>query len=269
MFDIRALGISVVKVSGGEEMVLCPFHRDSNPSAWFDPRKGLFWCAVCNLGLNYEQLCRRLKIEPEDLEPSESEGRIPDYDLFEDTLGPLLSGGSLIPQGIDYVSRRGISGEAAQLYGLEWSEEQKAVMFPITNMLEERIGAQYRYTSPTSPTRYRKIGEMTPLWPLHWLRLLDPSKPLLVTEGGWSAMKISSQNSGRILSLLGAHAPNSLKDLLAPFSPVFLMDDDRAGRNAAAKLKKLNPLWRVFTLPTAPDDLEPEDIRALLKGLGL
>jgi DNA primase len=55
----RAVGLEVTGTSGGEELVVCPFHDDHNASATWNPKSDLFYCFTCGEGMNLEQLLRR------------------------------------------------------------------------------------------------------------------------------------------------------------------------------------------------------------------
>lgn len=259
MLSARMFGLHVTGSSGGEELVRCPFHDDKHSSAWFNPRKGLFWCAVCQLGLNADQLQKRLGLEIVDSEDVE---HLPaDLDLFETDL--VLDLGQ--PIYADYFKERGVSFDVFQHYGLGWKDaEPQAAVFPVPNLMGVTTGTIYRYVDPSqTKTRYRKIGKISPVWPLNHLLGFATGSLVIVTEGIFSALRLASLSlieNVPIVSTLGAKANRSIIDVLQPFQPVFFYDDDTAGRTACQRMRQLAPLWQSWTLPTAPDDMNDNDI---------
>lgn len=262
MYHAKDLGLDVVGVSGGQELILCPFHHDTKPSAWFSPRKGLFWCSVCHIGLNVSQLAKRLHIDIGKIVPSlddERESEFAGFDLYERPfVMPPGFGLSYAP----YYEERGISPRVATAYGLQWNPTDDIVAFPITDMDGQIIGTQERFVkSGPFGRRYMKFGKTTPVWPMHFLPNLETKECVIITEGGWSAMRIAQVLDIPALSFLGARAPHNAKTLLSPFkSVVVLYDNDRAGIDAARRMKKICPSWQVFVTPVSPDDLQDADL---------
>ena len=112
----RSLGLNVVRSAGNEEYLLCPFHSDTKPSASYNRRKGMFFCYVCQIGLNVEQLSKRLGVEIE-LE-EEDRGREPlDYNLIVEKVELELG----VPFSHPYFQERGISEETIARYEVRWS----------------------------------------------------------------------------------------------------------------------------------------------------
>lgn len=253
MTSIRSLGLEVVRISGGHEMVLCPFHADTTASAWFNPRKSLFYCAVCGIGKNIQQLAVALGVE--------WDGE--DWDIYENIPEYSMIGGS---EPIDignaiyhpYMEYRKITQRVVDDFGLRFKDYQpEAVVFPVTTLSGTHIGAVYRFIG--GGQRYKKVGEMTPIWPLHFLiKATVLPKHLIVTEGGFSALRLAPlmYSDEMVVSTLGALANERIVDITAPFEAVtFLYDDDIAGDRACRKMRKLAPLRKAFTLSKAPDDM--------------
>jgi hypothetical protein len=270
---MRDLGVEVVRTSGGEEIVRCPFHTDSSPSAWFSPKKKLFWCAVCNLGLNLVQLRDRLApdLDLDGLHESLDPITLPDFDLTNEPV--VLEMGEELYH--DYFKRRGVSADTVNTYGLLWKEETpSAAVLPIRNMRWQTIGVMHRYLDPKlTGTRYKIQGETTPIWPMQWLLGLEDGHRVMVTEGVWSAMRLSSFmfeggiSNAIIFSLMGAKANQEIVDTLRPFRPVFLYDGDTAGVNACKKMRHLAPTWQSYTLNKAPDDCTDIELLRMLERL--
>lgn len=268
MISARMLGLEVTRVSAGEELVRCPFHSDSNASAWFNPHKGLFWCAVCNLGLSAKQLITKMGTDIDlDQVVSDAEGEIPDLDLIQEN--------HILPMGnphqwSSYYEGRGVSEEVVGMYQLEVNIVNHSIVFPVSDIWGNRIGSVERFiNSEATGTRYKKSGTMTPVWPLHFLNLFKKGDSFIVTEGAFSALRLctwSKRQGGRgiAFTLFGAKANQEIIDVLRPFNPVFLYDKDEAGINACRKMRKLAPEWDSVVLAKAPDDMSSEEINELM-----
>lgn len=271
MLPARVLGLEVIRTSGKEEVVKCPFHTDTNPSAWWNPEKGLFWCAVCMKGMNAYMLAKALGVPLEVIEKgllAEPE----DYDLFSETLR--------LPRGervyANYIKDRGISERIAIAYGVEWREDKpQAAVLPIPDINAEVVAVVHRYVNPKETgTRYKFFGEPTPVWPINMLRHVGTKRPIIVTEGAWSAMRIatfcveSRSDFYNCFALFGAKANQRIVEVLAPFKPVYLYDNDKAGRKACEKMRSIMSADSLaFTLNTSPDDMDNGEVEKLFESL--
>jgi len=236
--------------------VRCPFHHDKTPSAWWNPKKELFYCPVCNLGLNLHQMQSRLHLEMDEVAPSERE--VPDFDLTMEVLA--------MPRGVmlyhPYYAERGISAETIEFYGVQWTMYPlQGTLFPFVNLRGKTQGCMVRYLNPEEAgTRYNIHGKPTPLWPLVQLKGCREGKVVLITEGPWSAMRLHQFIKTRfdvqayIFSTMGAKANEGLLDVTRHLRPVFLYDGDTAGQNACRKMKSLGA-EHAFTLSVSPDDM--------------
>lgn len=259
MISARSLGLEVAKVSAGEEIVRCPFHQDKTPSAWWNPSKELFYCAVCQLGLSCSQMMMRLNIEPDELEEVRFQPQ--EYDLFTEPV--------FIPKGDwgwnPYYQERGINPAVANTYQLEWMNgKPSGAILPITNVISRRVGAMVRYENPKEAgTRYKIFGETTPVWPMHLLPLCKTW--IVVTEGVWSAMRLTGfwDKVGRnALALMGAKGNQRIVETMRPFNTIYLYDKDQAGQNACQKMRQLG-VEHAYTLPVAPDDMNEVQLAEL------
>lgn len=255
-------GLPIVRVSGGEELVLCPFHADSTPSAWFNPAKGLFYCAVCDLGLNAASLAARLGVEW-DGEYEEVEEKIPDYSLILEA-DTWASG---ITDYHPYLQERGVFPLITTRYGLSVTND--AVIFPVTDLKGKLTGQVLRYFEPEKHgTRYRKFGVMQPVWPMHFLGFYISTRRPVVVEGAFSVLKLHQYSASFLwLALLGAKANRTLVEMLSPFDPIYLYDGDTAGKRACARMRELDPLAHAYTLSVSPDDMDDEQLGKLLRKL--
>lgn len=260
MLSARVLGLKVARTSAGEEIVSCPFHDDSNPSSWWNPVKELFYCPVCQIGMNAKQLMNALGLEC--VLEGEEEREVPEYNLIAEKI--------ILPSGLcmwnDYFEERAIAPAIVWEYGLEVKlDEPQGVILPITNWKGERVGVSIRFLKPKQAgTRYKFIGETRPLWPMHKLPKRSEGR-LVITEGAWSAMRLTSfwGERGRMaFALMGAKANLAIDSLARPFHPVFLYDGDQAGVNACRKMRSFGN-QHAYCLKTSPDDMTDEQLQEL------
>jgi DNA primase len=88
----------------------------------------------------------------------------------------------------------------------------------------------------------------------------SPRKGLVVVECPWGVMRLAQLNIPAV-ALLGIHLSAVQNDLLKKVSPVVLMlDGDRAGQKATARIRNaLKRYTKVYTI-TLPSDLDPDDL---------
>ena len=261
----RAIGLEVAGASGGEELVMCPFHDDHHASATWNPKHDLFYCFTCGVGMNLEQLLIKTgnKIDaemfyedydlPVDLDLSRDE---PEWDMG-------VTGYS------NYLKDRGISIGACKKYGVNLADGGERIIFPSRNLDGKTEGIICRYIHPGSGPRYRKSGRMFPVWPMDHLVGSIYGEYIIVTEGVFSALRIATvSNTFKVFALSGAKANSGIVATLSAFNPIFLYDDDLAGKRAAKTMKCLRPDWSVLISKPAPDDmLADEQITKLVDKL--
>lgn len=269
MTSARNLGLTVTGSSGREELVLCPFHSDKTSSAWWNPDKELFYCAVCGIGLNLVQLASRLNVALDEIASNANEN-IQDYNLMVETPHYDLGEVKYHP----YFEKRKIDRQVFYMYGARFKDSIPiAASFPIYDLTNKVVGVQYRYLNPEETgTRYRTFGEVQPVWPMHELKWLVTTKTVIVTEGVFSAMRLSSHlyhNESStinliVLATMGAKANSKTLALLNPFKSIFLYDNDNAGRRACKKMRELAPLGHAYVLSTSPDDMNNTQLYELV-----
>lgn len=268
MYSARSLGLTVTKGSGGEDLVLCPFHADNRPSAWFSEKKGLFYCAVCSLGLNVKQLMEKMGLDPSEVETMGYDA-LPDFNLITEYDTPVLYETFYHP----YYAKRGVEKIVFQEYDLRWCDRSpQAAVLPITNYYGDVVGTCFRYVNvQESGTRYKMFGEVTPIWPMHHLLRVD-GEGLLIFEGAFSALRVASYLSqfnlqGQCFSLLGAKANPAIADTVRRLKPIFLYDNDFAGQRACRRMRELLPLAPSYTLNKSPDDMSDDEVERLFQKL--
>jgi DNA primase len=263
MISARLFGLEVTGTSAGEELVRCPFHSDGSASAWFNPKKGLFYCSVCNMGLNAKQLSGRLGLDESMLLDGEdgSEPDLPDFDLIPP---PNLFNVGIYANN-PYLSKRGIERSVSNAYDVRYiPTPHEAISFPIKNIRGNLTGVVYRFIDPKEAgTRYKVHGELQPVWPMGFLPQLKMGQEVLIVEGPFSAMRWASflLSLGKdatglpvALALFGAKCNQRIIDALQPFRPIFAYDDDGAGRNARINMRSRFPLAEFITTEKSIDD---------------
>ena len=261
----RTIGLEVTGASGGEELVMCPFHDDHHASATWNPKHDLFYCFTCGIGMNLEQLLTKTgnKI---DAELFYEDYDLPvDLDLSRDE--PEWDEGSAGYS--EYLKGRGISFLACQKYGINLADGGERIIFPSRNLDGKTEGIICRYIHPGSGPRYRKTGRMFPVWPMDRLVGLKHGEYIIITEGVFSALRIATVDATfKVFALSGAKANSDIVAALSPFNPIFLYDGDPAGKRAARTMKHLRPDWSVLISKPAPDDMiADEQIKKLIAKL--
>lgn len=271
MTSITAFGLSPMGTSGGEQLLICPFHNDRSPSAWWNPIKDVFYCAVCGYGLSARQLAQKLGLNPDDFAEEEEEfgSELFDYDLTEidvDYMDTIIQ----YDEYPDYMQERNISREAMKLMKVgmlhSLTASSHAIHFNMTTVLGRRTGYVHRLIlGSRDGRRYQKVGKMQPLWPAERLATMPVAIPFLVFEGPFSAMRNTSYwlekgietNS---FAMMGAHYNIGLVDMVRNLKPIFLYDHDKAGINACYQMRKILPSAPSFTLPISVDDMDDKQI---------
>ena len=249
----RTVGLDVVGGAGAEELVKCPFHDDTHASASWNPKSNLFYCFTCGFGMGLEQLLKAMgkEIDSEAFY-AEREEHVVELDLSR-------SGSMSFSDGYyhynEYLKLRGVSEQACKDYGVTVAEDGSKVFFAVTDHIGKTVGRISRNVYASS-TRYIKVGEQRPVWPMDRLMGLCYGEYVLITEGLFSCLRIASvDNRIQPFALAGAKANMKIVAALSSFNPIFIYDRDRAGIAAATRMKQLKPEWTVLTAATAPDDM--------------
>lgn len=251
----KVIGLDVVGMSGGEELVMCPFHDDTHASASWNPKSDLFYCFTCGIGMGLEQLLKRTGMMIDsDLWYEEEYDKPPPRVDFSVKEKPSWEPGR---KGYnEYLQSRGIGRDTCERYGVTVSPDNDEIFFPVVDLGGKTVGRISRYTEARDGPRYRKVGEQMPIWPMDHLVGLKYGEYIVVTEGLFSALRIATIDTRmRALSLAGAKANEGIVAALSAFNPIIIYDNDRAGKGAARKMKMLRPDWSVMIAKTSPDDM--------------
>lgn len=249
-------GIQVESSNGTYELCLCPFHEDSKPSAWFNVKKRLFYCSVCDKGYNEYQLSKLLSSEmivgKFEVEPGA-------YSLFEE---------EKVEKGFkshnDYLDTRHIEPWYSKKY-LEINFDGD-VYFPNFDLKDVREGCIIRRRFGHK-AKYIKRTNL-PLWPFSELN--KNPKNILLVEGLFSAARIrqacEKQNIQlfECFSMLGVTSRN-----LCPFivdrkvSAYF--DNDKGGETGLKNFKRLYSQHTAKRIKPSPDDMTNKQFEKFLK----
>lgn len=249
----RTIGLEVVGGAGAEELVKCPFHDDKNASASWNPKSNLFYCFTCGFGMGLEQLLSAMGKEI-DIEAfmDEREEHVVELDLSRPARMSFSEG---YCNYNEYLELRGVSEEVCKDYGVTVSGDGSKVFFTVTDHIGKTVGRISRNVYASS-TRYIKVGDQRPVWPMDRLYSSPYGEYVLVTEGLFSCLRIASVDKRMsVFALAGAKANMYIVAALSSFNPIFIYDRDKAGIAAARKMKKLKPEWIVLTSKVAPDDM--------------
>lgn len=260
-------GLRVMGSSGGEQLVICPFHDDRKPSAWWNPIKNVFYCSVCQVGLGAYQLAEKLGADTEGLEDnSEPDSSVEDYDLMDTIEAPYrqVHYDCYCP----YLEKRGISKDVAKEYNVGIVDSApEAIHFVVKDISNHPTGYVQRFIGKGA-FRYKKVGMMQPLWPMPMLMRLEPDERLFIFEGPFSAMRWTTVLPYlKGFALMGAKANKTIASMVRDINPVFLYDHDTAGINACYRMRELLPTAHCYTLNISVDDMDDKQIHNLIAKL--
>lgn len=274
MFNPHDFGLRVSRKSANNEsQVFCPWHNDKHASATFNHKTGLIYCFTCQRGANWQQLAKEFGVKgggwngKDIFDPyvGDHEDEHFTLDLFDEIEEGRLYGAK---KHHIYLTNRGVEHWVSEYFGLELARDEHGeyILFPVCDLGGHRIGALFRNVQPKSSMRYKKLGKITPLWPLPELRKVKEGEPIVIVEGAFSALRIKTVcPECKVFSLFGARVPKGLLELVSPFNPVFIYDDDYAGRMAGQKLSKMDALLPITFWNPSPDDLDATELDARLR----
>lgn len=295
-----------LKRAGSNYQALCPFHNEKTPSFTVSPTKQFYHCFGCGAHgtairflMEYdrmefrdavEHLARRVGMElPQGVQDDAAARLKPLYDALAQAAQHYRQWLRRHPDralAVDYLKRRGLSGEIAAEYGLGFAPPGRdslvralgnprllmtaglaadrggeirdrfwrRVMFPIRDRRGRIIGFGGRVLDSGEP-KYLNSPE-TPvfhkgreLYGLYECLQVNPRPPrLVVVEGYMDVVALAQFGIREAVATLGTATSTAQMERLFRSTPnvVFCFDGDRAGRQAA---------WRALeaTLPTMRD----------------
>jgi len=253
----EVLGSERVGWYRGQWVLYCPFHAESNPSFFYDPEKGVWYCFGCGEGGGVLELYRRLKeagviygkrsAEKKKLKKkgktkklvkvlSKTEYSYRDYGGNEVMVKTRFDG---IDEG----------GKRSKSFKIEWKTEQKRWFF------------------------YNPYGDWEEVKKASFVVLVEGEK---AAEAGKEVFPVPYDD----IAVLGYTYGDKeeIPEWMVSQTVLIIPDNDEAGRRKAEKLKKrlkergvkvaVFPVWK-YNLPKGWDiaDLSPEKRRRVLEKL--
>ena len=275
MISAFELGLQVKGGSGFEKHVICPFHDDKKPSASFNEEKGLFYCQVCKIGMNVEQLSKRMGVEIDDLEVVDRP-RSFSLELVKEK-DPIVEGSILFGEGLDYLLDRGLTRETIRRY-FRLGSSPDAPMIICKDQRLEKVSSISRVLPPNDlSVKYIVKGKKPPLWPFE--DFAYEYETLIFVEGIFSRLRLNqvlesggykgyNEDDIGVFSLLGARIPKNLDLIISQTvfeQLVFLFDDDTAGHIAAELAIVAFPFATVQCIKNEIDEMSDKLLIKLLR----
>jgi hypothetical protein len=232
---------TVAMLNGYEASVLCPFHQDSDPSASFNIKTGLFHCFACNFGLTIKQLCRELNVSKAEayLKPDQRITFIlPIKELNDSSIQWIDYIKSPLAFNNRYLAFRGVSNEFVEKYKIRYSNN--CIVFPQVKPNGQEEGVQIRKLE--GHPKYKFIGKRTAVWPMIDIKTIDINKPVYLTEGNFGALRAISSGL-QAFSTQSAGGIERAISVLMGLDIVVVFDSDTAG--TIGMIKGLFSGWRV------------------------
>lgn len=251
MIDPIALGLDVRRVNRNECSVICPYHDDHEPSAYFNAERGLFHCFACGVGKTARQIAEDLETEVVKV-PSL---RVPGAHVVG---GPVIDWTSLLtlPLALDhsYLAFRGVTNDTVRDFGIR--QMPGAVVFPVRDKWGHVKGVMIRQMSRRKSRRYMYLGDKQPMWPFD--RFFEDPNPhkrnVFVVEGIFGAIN-ARQHGIEAYAIMGATSIREASYALLGLKTFkILFDDDIAGYVGATSLMLATRFHGRVLLPGAEAD---------------
>jgi DNA primase len=225
VWDPNALGLQIIKVTGVEAKLRCPFHLDHEPSARFNLSNGLFHCFGCGYSTNAYHLAKEfggtlLKIDL---------ALIPHQDEDDREWRQLLY--SKLATRNTYLGVRGVTVEQVKKFKI--MAHKDGVLFPVFDKSGLAVGVQER--KYTGEPKYILHGSRTPVWPMANLKY----EHLLLVEGVFGVLR-ADKYGFKAVCTMGASAIPPAAKILEGHSVRILFDNDLAGYLGAYSFMKLH-----------------------------
>ena len=232
--------------------ILCPFHKDKNPSLSIKESEKMWKCFACDIGGDIVSFVARLKSlqNKEALELMCQDFRI---DLSKPAPLKIHKAKPLPPPKpkmdipkycaechknatlTDYFTRRGLTEATVKRFTLGYDAELKAAVLPYNTQLNyfQRRYIEYRRFEKPETEQY---GD-EPLWNPNALQLRT-RKPVFVVESPICAMSIM-QVGGQAVSFCGSNYNKLFKALEKPprGALILCLDNDEAGVKKLDKIR--------------------------------
>jgi 5S rRNA maturation endonuclease (ribonuclease M5) len=145
---------------------------------------------------------------------------------------PLLSESSVPQVARDIITDRGSSISISDYFGVRWSSEDNALIFPSI------------YRGRVSSIKARSISRKEFWFPLGGLYLfglhrLVWDKPVWIVEGEFDLLRLNALGEYNVLCLGGSSIPKNLADYLPCHTVILGFDNDDTGRDASIRFRNL------------------------------
>lgn len=249
VYDVTALeALNPVSVSGHEVLCHCPYHEDTNPSATFNVKSGLFHCFACGAGKNVKQLSRDLGVDVVRRE----------WFIVAGMLPTRRGGGTMEWHGLaasplaydhPYLESRGVSNAVVEEFGVR--ELAFGVGFPQYDREGHLTGFIVRKTKGFP--RYLSFGTQQIVWPTMAL----PQRRVFIVEGVFGVLR--AFRHGYIAhAMFGTGNAKRVGAYLQPWAAgveiAAVLDPDYAGYVAAMELLVASDRRVGVVLPTFEAD---------------
>lgn len=225
VFDPNALGLTIVKVTGVEAKLRCPFHLDKTPSARFNLTNGLFHCFGCGYSTNAYHLAKEFGGEISKVDIA----TIPHSDEEDREWRQLLY--CKLATKNKYLASRGVTVD--QIKKFQIMSHKDGVLFPIFDKNGLAVGVQERryHDEP----KYMLHGQRTPVWPMSNLKY----EYLLLVEGVFGVLRCDLYGF-KAVCVMGASAIPPAAKVLEGRKVRIIFDDDLAGYLGAYSFMRLH-----------------------------
>lgn len=223
---------------GDEALAICPYHRDTNPSFYFNVIKGVFICHACHEHGNVVSLARHLGVqafgEPASTDTLRDRLRAT-RERTEAPTGPHAKTEEWL-EGFNYPhpywSTRNFSDAAVEQFKLGYDPERDQVTIPLRDSYGRVLGVIRRRLDDGRPKYVYPKGFNTGrhLFGAHLVRQNKERKVALV-EGSLDAIACRDARVPAI-AVLGSRLTNDQSRLLRSLhvrTVVIMFDNDKAG----------------------------------------
>ncbi|EAT0097254.1 toprim domain-containing protein [Salmonella enterica] len=265
------------KDTGGDILIRClnPEHNDAHPSLRVDRETGVFHCLSCGYGKGIPSIFHYFN---EDMLRQS-----PRLVTVKKRIKELLNQSNVltIPDAAMMFEEeyRGIKPETFKKYFAFIHEEDwpDRIVFPITDATGKIVVFQGRSRQSSAPPKYllKPKDISAPIFPLRY------NQPILVlTEGMFDMLNLEDKGMENVSCCFGTHqfSNDNIADKFSSFIlagtriVAILLDNDKAGNDAAEKLAKmikfktrLTPLVVNHLLPDNkdPGELSEDEVKEL------
>lgn len=265
------------KDTGGDVLIRClnPEHNDSHPSLRVDRETGVFHCLSCGFGKGIPSIFHYFNEDILRQSPRLVTVRKRIKELLNQSNVLTIPDAAMMFED-DY---RGIKGETFKKYFAFIHEDDwpDRIVFPITDAIGKIVVFQGRSRQSSAPPKYllKPKDISAPIFPIRY------SKPILVlTEGIFDMLNLEDKGLDYASCCFGTHqfSNDNIADKFSSFIlagttiVAILLDNDKAGNDAAEKLAKmikfktrLTPIVINHLLPQGkdPGDLDSDEVKEL------